>query len=251
MLTYLIRRWLLLVPTLVLASIFIFGIIGLAPGDPVRMKIGFEATPQEVAAERERLGLDKPLPVRYAVWLSDVAQLNLGGSLVNSRPVTTLIADAFPTRCASRSRRCPVAFTGMPLAQSPSDTTPISTRSSPLQLDRPRHPCVLLGMMLILLFAVTLQWLPPSGVGNPGQPGTSACSSSSTQLPSPFRICPSSPVSSAPRLEVLDADFVRTARSKGLRERSVLNNHALRNAMLPPSRSWASSSADSWRRRDH
>src|SRR5262245_66061263 len=60
------------------------------------MKIGFEATPQEVAAERERLGLDRPLPYRYAVWVADVAQLNLGRSLVNSRPVTTLIADAFP-----------------------------------------------------------------------------------------------------------------------------------------------------------
>ena len=62
MLRYLIGRWLLLVPTLALASILVFGIITLAPGDPVRMKIGFEATPQEVAAERERLGLDKPLP---------------------------------------------------------------------------------------------------------------------------------------------------------------------------------------------
>jgi ABC-type dipeptide/oligopeptide/nickel transport system permease component len=96
MLSYLIRRWLLLVPTLALASVLIFGIITLAPGDPVRMKIGFEATSQEVAAERERLGLDKPLPVRYAVWVADVAQLNLGRSLVNSRPVIGLIADAFP-----------------------------------------------------------------------------------------------------------------------------------------------------------
>src|SRR5215207_1948226 len=96
MLGYLIGRWLLLVPTLALASLLVFGIITLAPGDPVRMKIGFEATPQEVAAERERLGLDQPLPVRYAVWLTDISRLNLGRSLVNNRPVTTLITDAFP-----------------------------------------------------------------------------------------------------------------------------------------------------------
>ena len=108
MLSYLIGRWLLLVPTLALASILVFGIITLAPGDPVRMKIGFEATPQEVAAERARLGLDKPLPVRYAVWLSDVAQLNLGRSLVNSRPVTTLVADAFPNTLR-------LALTGTPV----------------------------------------------------------------------------------------------------------------------------------------
>src|SRR6185437_14194989 len=96
MLNYLIGRWLQLVPTLVLASVLVFGIITLAPGDPVRMKIGFEATPQEVAAERVRLGLDKPLPVRYVVWLTDVARLNLGKSLVNDRPVTTLVLEAFP-----------------------------------------------------------------------------------------------------------------------------------------------------------
>ena len=89
MLKYLIQRWLLLVPTLALASILIFGIVTLAPGDPVRMKIGLEATPQQVAAERARLGLDQPLPVRYAVWLSDVAHLNLGRSLINGRLVTT------------------------------------------------------------------------------------------------------------------------------------------------------------------
>ena len=96
MLSYLIGRWLQLVPTLALASVLVFGIITLAPGDPVRMKIGLEATPQQVTAERERLGLDKPLPMRFAVWLSDVVRLDLGRSLVNSRPVTGLIAEAFP-----------------------------------------------------------------------------------------------------------------------------------------------------------
>src|SRR5205085_35428 len=95
-LTFLIQRWLLLVPTLALASVFIFAIVTLAPGDPVRAKLGTEATPQQVAAERARLGLDQPLPTRYAVWLSDVAHLNLGRSLINGRQVTTLITDAFP-----------------------------------------------------------------------------------------------------------------------------------------------------------
>src|SRR5439155_23396235 len=96
MLGYLVRRWLLLVPTLLLASVLVFGIIALAPGDPVRMKLGTEATPEQVRNERERLGLDKPVPVRYAVWVADVVNLNLGRSQVNNRAVTTLIADAFP-----------------------------------------------------------------------------------------------------------------------------------------------------------
>src|SRR5947209_2806431 len=94
--TYLLRRWLQLLPTLLLASVAVFAIISLAPGDPVRMKLGTEATSEEVANERARLGLDRPIPVRYAVWLSDVVRLNLGRSQVNNRPVTTMVAEAFP-----------------------------------------------------------------------------------------------------------------------------------------------------------
>src|SRR6188508_2312373 len=93
---YLIRRLLLLVPTLILASILIFAIIALAPGDPARMMLGSQATPEEVAVERERLGLDKPIPVRYGIWLTDVAKLNLGVSQSNRRPVSSLIGDALP-----------------------------------------------------------------------------------------------------------------------------------------------------------
>jgi peptide/nickel transport system permease protein len=238
MLSYLIGRWLLLVPTLALASILIFGIITLAPGDPVRMKIGFEATPQEVAAERERLGLDKPLPVRYAVWVADVAQLNLGRSLVNSRPVTGLIADAFPNtlRLAVTAFAISLAI-GLPLGcvaavrhNGRADVLITGFNSLGLAI-----PAFWLGLMLILLFAVTLQWLPPSGVGNPGQPW---------YLSLQFLILPTATIAlsnlsvfsrfvRSAMLEVLGADFVRTARAKGLREPTVLGRHALRNALIP------------------
>src|ERR1044071_5110123 len=93
---YLIRRLLQLIPTVLLASVLVFAIIALAPGDPARMMLGMQATPEEVAVERERLGLDKPLPVRYAIWLTDVARLNLGVSQSSRRPVASLIADALP-----------------------------------------------------------------------------------------------------------------------------------------------------------
>jgi peptide/nickel transport system permease protein len=172
-LSYLIGRWLLLVPTLGLASILIFAIITLAPGDPVRMKIGFEATSQEVAAERERLGLDKPLPVRYAVWISDVAGLNLGRSLVNSRPVTGLIADAFPNTLRLAVAAFAISLLiGVPLGcvaaiHQNGRVDALITGFNSLGL---AIPAFWFGLMLILLFAVTLQWLPPSGVGNPGQP---------------------------------------------------------------------------------
>jgi peptide/nickel transport system permease protein len=237
-LTYLIQRWLLLVPTLLLASVLIFAIITLAPGDPVRMKIGFEATPQEVAAERERLGLDKPLPVRYVVWLSDVISLNLGRSLVNSRPVTTLITDAFPNTLRLALTAFAVSLLiGLPLgslaavrANSKVDAAITAFNSLGLAV-----PAFWLGLMLILLFAVTLQWLPPSGVGNPGQPW---------YLSLQFLILPTITIAlsnlsvfarfvRSAMLEVLGANYVRTARAKGLPEPTVVGRHALRNALLP------------------
>jgi peptide/nickel transport system permease protein len=237
-LTYLIRRWLLLVPTLFLASVLIFGIISLAPGDPVRMKIGLEATPEQVAAERERLGLDKPLPVRYAVWLGDVAHLNLGRSLVNSRPVTGLIAEAFPNTLRLALTAFAISLLlGLPLGtlaavRHNSRTDALITGFNSLGL---AIPAFWLGLMLILLFAVTLQWLPPSGVGNPGQPW---------YLSLQFLILPTVTIAlsnlsvfarfvRSAMLEVLDADYVRTARAKGLAEQTVLSRHALRNALIP------------------
>jgi peptide/nickel transport system permease protein len=237
-LNYLIRRWLQLIPTLALASLLIFGIIALAPGDPVRMKIGFEATPQEVAAERERLGLDEPLPIRYAVWLSDVSNLNLGRSLVNNRPVTTLIADAFPNTVRLALTAFVIALLiGLPLGAIAAvhqnervDALITGLNSLGLAI-----PAFWLGLMLILVFAVSLQWLPPSGVGNPGQPW---------YLSLQFLILPTVTIAlsnlsvfsrfvRSALLDVLGADFVRTARAKGLREQTVLGRHALRNALLP------------------
>jgi peptide/nickel transport system permease protein len=238
MLRYIIQRWLLLVPTLILASILIFAIVTLAPGDPVRAKLGTEATPEQVAAERSRLGLDQPLPVRYLVWLSDVIHLNLGHSLINGRPVTTLIGDAFPNTV----RLALAAFTislllGVPLGSlaavhrnSRLDAALTGVTSIGLAI-----PAFWLGQMLILLFAVTLQLLPPSGIGNPGQPWylslhflvlpTVTIAFSNISVISRF-------VRSA-MLDVLGADFVRTARAKGMGEPAVLSRHALRNALLP------------------
>ena len=96
MLEYVMRRMLMLIPTLFLASVLIFAIIQFAPGDPAQMMLGTEATDEQIERERVRLGLDEPIPVRYGVWLSDVAHLNLGTSQVNNQPVTRLVADAFP-----------------------------------------------------------------------------------------------------------------------------------------------------------
>jgi ABC-type dipeptide/oligopeptide/nickel transport system permease component len=93
---FLLKSLLQLIPTLFIASILIFAIIVLSPGDPVMMKLGNEATEEQIQAERERLGLDKPIVVRYMVWLSDIVHFNFGYSISNGQPVIDLIGNAFP-----------------------------------------------------------------------------------------------------------------------------------------------------------
>ncbi|MCC7369377.1 MAG: ABC transporter permease [Chloroflexi bacterium] len=235
---YLIRRLLLLIPTLFLASVLVFAIIALAPGDPARMMLGTQATPEEVAVERERLGLDKPLPVRYAIWLSDVAQLNLGVSQSNRRPVASLIGDALPNTLRLALISLGVAMlVGFPLgvlaamnANRRIDAIITGINSLGLAM-----PAFWFGLLLILFFSVELRWLPASGIGEPNQPLY-------TRLH--FLIMPvltiavsnmsvfSRYVRSA-MIDVLSADYVRTARAKGLAEKVVVFRHALRNAMIP------------------
>ncbi len=235
---YLIRRLLLLVPTLILASILIFAIIALAPGDPARMMLGTQATPEEVALERARLGLDKPLPIRYAVWISDVLSLNLGRSLSNNRPVAALVGDAFPNtlRLALLSLAVAVGI-GFPLGilaavNANRRLDAIVTACSSLGL---AVPGFWLGLLLIIFFSVQLQWLPASGIGDANKPFYQNLQ---------YLILPvitiavsnlavfSRYVRSA-MIDILSADYVRTARAKGLAENVVIVRHALRNALIP------------------
>ncbi|MFN8634320.1 MAG: ABC transporter permease [Chloroflexota bacterium] len=235
---YLIRRLLLLIPTLLLASILVFGIIALAPGDPARMMLGMQATPEEVAVERERLGLDKPIPVRYGIWLTDVARLNLGVSQSNRRPVSSLIGDALPNTLLLALTSLAVALlVGFPLGMLAAVNAnrrldAIITGFNSLGL---ATPAAWLGLMLLILFSVQLKILPASGFGDPARPLYERL---------PYLIMPvativvsnmsvfSRYVRSA-MIDVLSTDYVRTARAKGLGERAVVAGHALRNAMIP------------------
>jgi len=238
MLKYLIRRLVMLVPTLFLASILIFAIIQFAPGDPARMMLGTEATEQQIARERVRLGLDKPVPVRYAVWLSDVARLNLGTSQVNNQPVAKLVANAFPNTLRLALVTLTVAILiGFPLGiwsairqNRGADFAVTSFTALGLSI-----PSFWLGLLLILFFSVKLQWLPPSGVGDPNTfflfkleyliLPVIAIAVSNLSVFARF-------VRSA-MIDVLASDYVRTARAKGLRESTVIIHHALRTTLLP------------------
>lgn len=235
---YLVSRILLLVPTLILASILIFAIITLSPGDPARIRLGTEATEEQVQAERRRLGLDDPIPVRYAIWMGDVLQLDLGRSLVNNRPAATLVREAFPNTLRLVLLALGLSLLiGIPMGiyaavRQNSSLDLFVTGFSSLGL---AVPSFWLGIMLILLFSVRYKWLPPSGVGDPD----ALFISNLEFLIMPVITIAVSNIAVFARfirsamIDTLATDYVRTARAKGLRERTVLSQHALRNALLP------------------
>jgi peptide/nickel transport system permease protein len=235
---FLARRLLLLIPTLVLASILIFAIIALAPGDPARMMLGTQATPEEVALERTRLGLDRPLPVRYAIWVTDVFTLNLGRSQSNNRTVASLVGDAFPNtlRLALLALVMSVGL-GFPLGilaavHANRRIDAFVTALSSLGLAVPNF---WLALLLIIFFSVQLQWLPASGIGD----ANTSFFGSLKYLILPIIAIAVSNMAVFSRyvrsamIDILSADYVRTARAKGLAERVVIGRHALRNAMIP------------------
>ena len=236
--TYVIRRFLELIPAMFAASILIFLMITLAPGDPVAMRLGTEATPEQIAAERTRLGLDQPLPVRYGIWLADVARLDLGQSLYTNRPVTTMIAEAFPKTVQLALLSLVLSLLiGLPLGMwaalrqdRPADT--VITGFNALGLAIPNF---WLGILMILLFSVQLRWLPPSGAGSADQ----GIVATLRYLAMPVLSIAVSNLSVFARftrsalIDVMKDDFIRTARAKGLAERVVINRHALKNALIP------------------
>lgn len=235
---YLIRRLLLLAPTLGLASIMIFAIIQLAPGDPARMMLGTQATAEEVALERTRLGLDQPVPMRYLIWVGDVLRFNLGRSQATNRPVATLVADAFPnTLRLALTSLAVAALIGFPLGMLAAvrQNSRVDAAVTGLNALGLSMPAFWLGLLLILLFSVQLRWLPPSGLGDPSKPW---------HLNLPYLVLPVATIAvsnlsvfarfvRSAMIDVLSADYVRTARAKGLAERLVVGRHALRNALIP------------------
>jgi ABC-type dipeptide/oligopeptide/nickel transport system permease component len=235
---YILRRLLQLIPTLFAASLLIFLIITLAPGDPAAMRLGSEATAEQIEQERQRLGLDRPLPVRYVIWLSDVLRLDLGDSLYTGRPVTEMIGEAFPkTVQLSMSALAFSLLIGLPLGMAaalhrdkPADVAITSFNALGLAI-----PNFWLAILMLLFFSVQLHWLPPSGAGNPNQ----GFVANLPYLIMPVMSIAFSNLSVFSRfmrtalIDVLFEDYVRTARAKGLVERVVVSRHALKNALIP------------------
>ena len=238
MFEFLVKRLFTIVPTLVFVSMLIFGLQQLLPGDPAMILAGEERDPQVVAYLRAKLHLDEPLPVRYAIWVAGVLQGDLGESVRTQLPVRDLIAQKLPVTLELAALAMLIALAiGIPagVVSAVGQGSAWDYGANLLALWGLSTPNFWLGILMILLFSVHLGWLPASGYESPLvdlQANLAAMLMPAFVLGNAIAAVLMRHTRSA-MLQVLGADYVRTARAKGLRERVVVLKHALRNALTP------------------
>jgi peptide/nickel transport system permease protein len=238
MLTFLVRRIATIVPTLVFVSMLIFGLQQLLPGDPAIVLAGEDRDPTVVAYLRQKMHLDDPLPVRYLYWIKGVLHGDLGESLRMQKPVLELIMEKLPVTLELAALAIVIALAiGVPagIVSAVRRNTALDYAANAVALWGLSTPNFWLGIMLILLFSVTLGWLPASGFVSPFED----LKANLAALIMPAFVLGNAIAAVLMRhtrsamLQVLSSDYVRTARAKGLSERSVILKHALRNALIP------------------
>jgi len=227
---YIIRRLLVLIPILLGASMLIFVVMRLVPGDPARQALGPEATGEQVEILRKSWRLDQPLPIQYAAWLGRALTGDLGRSTVSRVPVTQELATRFPATLQLTAASMAVAIVlGLTLGivAAVKHNSLIDRTSMVAAMIGVCTPSFWLGLMLLLLFAVKLKWLPSSGTGGPSHLVLPALTLGAGASAIIARVTRSS------MIEVFAEDYVRTARAKGLNELVVVVRHALKNALIP------------------
>ena len=235
---FLLRRLAGLLPTLIFVSMLIFGLQQLLPGDPAKILAGEEQDPSVVAYLHHKLHLDEPLPVRYAWWLEGVLHGDLGESVRNQQPVAALVAQKLPVTVELALLAFAIALViGIPagIVAAVGRGTGWDALANALALWGISTPNFWLGILMILLFSVQLHWLPASGYVSPFEDlgaNLAAMAMPAFVLGNAIAAVLMRHTRSA-MLQVLSADYVRTARAKGLSEPVVVLKHALRNALTP------------------
>jgi ABC-type dipeptide/oligopeptide/nickel transport system permease component len=227
---YLVQRFVASVVTLLGVSLIVFLMLRLLPGDPARIIAGLLATEEDVARIQRDLGLDRPLTVQYAIFVGRLARGNLGVSARTSQPVVQELRPrlAYTLRLALVSAGLAAAL-GV-LAGTLAATRPYSGFDYTLSLATlfgVSMPVYWLGLMLIIVFAIHLNWLPAAG-----SEGAASIILPALTLAA-FSVALIARMTRSSMLEVLRQDFVRTARAKGLGERLIVARHALKNALIP------------------
>ena len=240
--SFLIRRLLAVLPVLLVVSLLVFFMLRLAPGDPAAVIAGNNATSEDIANIRAHMGLDKPIVAQYVLWLGQVLQGDLGYSYYLSKPVTALVAQRLePTLSLALGTVLLAVCIAVPLGS-------LAAWRMGGWLDRGLSafsvagfsvPVFVIAYLLIYVFAMQLQWLPVQGY----KPISGAQSQGTwpwmRQLILPWLTLSTVYVALIARItrasvsEALQEDFIRTARAKGLAERTVLVRHALANPAVP------------------
>lgn len=228
---YLLQRILGALVTILGVLTIVFLLLRLIPGDPARLVAGLTASPEEVEAARERFGMNEPLLVQYGIFLGDIAQGDLGTSLYTKKPVLNDIVERLPyTLQLALVTMGLTMLLGVPLGilAATHEKTWVDFTISVGSLLGISLPSYALGLLLIVIFAVQLRWLPAAGAGD----GVRSIILPSFTLSLIF-LAVITRITRGAMLEALRQDYVRTARAKGLPARQVLTRHALRNALLP------------------
>jgi peptide/nickel transport system permease protein len=238
MLTYVIRRILATIPVVVVVALFVFSLLFIAPGDPAAVIAGEQATPEQVERIRQNLGLDRPFLVQFSDWSWRLLHADLGRSIFTNLPVTTMIAQRVePTLSLMLVTLVFSIIVAVPIGV-------LAAWKVGSLIDRAvmgfavfgfSVPVFVVGYLLAYVFALELEWLPVQGytpIARGFWPWLENLILPSIALGCAY-IALIARITRASMLEVLQQDYIRTARAKGLRERQVVMKHGVRSAVTP------------------
>lgn len=238
MIVYFLRRFLSLCLTLLAASLIIFAIMEVLPGDPASLILGINAQPDTLAALREQMGLNQPMHIRYLDWIAGLFQGDFGTSYTYSVPVSELISErlqvslplAILALCLSTLIAIPLGIIAAAFRNRWPDVSMMGLTQLGIAI-----PNFWFAMLLVLVFAVSLRWFPSGGFAGWNE-GILAGLKSLT-LPAIALALPQASILSrimrSSMLDVMHEDYMRTARAKGLTQAQSLHRHGLRNALIP------------------
>jgi peptide/nickel transport system permease protein len=238
MLRYVVRRIIATVPVMAVVAFFVFSLLYIAPGDPAAVIAGEQASPADVERIRQSLGLDQPFIVRFGHWVSQIVHGDLGTSIFTNLPVTTMIQQRFePTLSLMAITLCLTIVVAVPIGV-------LAAWKAGTWIDRLimaaavlgfSVPVFVIGYLLAYIFALKLEWLPVQGY-TPIQHGLGPWLANlilpAVALGSVY-IALIARTTRAAMLEVLQQDYIRTARAKGIGLHGILFVHALKNASVP------------------
>ena len=237
---YLARRLLLLVPVLGGVSVVIFLVLHLSPGDPAEIMLGSQATKEDLTRLRQQMGLDEPLHVQYVHWLGHVVRGDLGRSLWMKRPVLPEVLQRLKATLLLTSTALvlsTVVGLALGVASAAWPRSLLDRASAAASLFGASMPSFWLGIVLMVVFALWLGWLPASGMFAPYGGGDARDLAAHLVLPALTLAAASVTIvarlTRSTMLETLGQDYIRTARAKGVAERFVVLRHGLKNALIP------------------